>query len=176
VARRSGAAWLVVAGFLAAGCGGGEDTLPAVTPAQEPGEAVADVGAAAAQNAASQEEQGERTQLVREVFSYRGAGRDPFVSLVKSGDVRPLLGDLRVTSINYNERYPSNSVAVLRDTSAACVQSPAGGCRYTVQAGDVLGRLTVALIRRFEVVIVFEEFGEERQQVLRLRRSQEETR
>ena len=29
--------------------------------------------------------------LVREVFAYEGGGRDPFMSLLRSGDVRPLL-------------------------------------------------------------------------------------
>ena len=34
--------------------------------------------------------------LVREVFSYEGGGRDPFLSLLRSGDIRPLLSDLRL--------------------------------------------------------------------------------
>jgi len=36
--------------------------------------------------------------LVREVFSYEGGGRDPFLSLLKSGDIRPLLSDLRLVA------------------------------------------------------------------------------
>jgi hypothetical protein len=111
------------------------------------------------------EEPQQETQLVREVFSYRGSGRDPFISLLRSGDVRPLLQDLRVTTITYNARFPSNSVAVLRDTTV--------NQRYTVRIGDELGRIRVVEIRPREVVIVVEEFGAERQVVLTQRRRQE---
>src|SRR5207302_1702422 len=37
--------------------------------------------------------------LVREVYSYEGGGRDPFLSLLKSGDIRPLLSDLKLVGI-----------------------------------------------------------------------------
>ena len=40
--------------------------------------------------------------LVREVFSYEGGGRDPFLSLLRSGDIRPLLSDLRLVGIYYD--------------------------------------------------------------------------
>lgn len=103
---------------------------------------------------------------MRETFSYRGGGRDPFESLLRSGAVRPLLEDLRVTTITYNHQYPSNSVAVLRDM--------AENKTYTVRVGDQLGRLRVARIREEEVVVVFDEFGVERQEVLRLRRRGQE--
>jgi hypothetical protein len=105
--------------------------------------------------------------LSREVFSYRGSGRDPFVSLLRSGDVRPLPEDLRVTTINYDARYPGGSVAVLRDTT---MQK-----RYTVRVGDELGRLRVTAINTDEVLVTIEEFGVERQMSLRLRGRQEET-
>ena len=29
--------------------------------------------------------------LVREVYAYEGGGRDPFMSLLKSGDIRPMI-------------------------------------------------------------------------------------
>ncbi len=102
---------------------------------------------------------------MREVFSYRGSGRDPFMSLLRSGDVRPLIEDLRVTTINFNPRYPSASIAVLRDTTV--------NQRYTVRVGDELGRLRIAEIREREIVVVLEEFGVERQQILRLGRRRE---
>ncbi len=102
---------------------------------------------------------------MREVFSYRGSGRDPFQSLLRSGDVRPLLEDLRVTTINFNPRYPSASIAVLRDTTV--------NQRYTVRVGDELGRLRIAEIREREIVVVLEEFGVERHEILRLRRRRE---
>ena len=50
--------------------------------------------------------------LVREVFAYEGAGRDPFLSLIQSGDVRPLISDVRLVAVDYDARYPARSVAV----------------------------------------------------------------
>src|SRR5207244_2318495 len=47
------------------------------------------------------------TTLVREVYSYEGGGRDPFVSLLRSGDIRPLLSDLRLVGIYYDSRSPA---------------------------------------------------------------------
>jgi hypothetical protein len=102
---------------------------------------------------------GQAEQLIREVFAYRGSGRDPFISLLESGDVRPLAQDLRVTTITYDPRYPSASVAVLRDTLA--------GKRYSVRMGDELGRMRVAEISPLQVVLILSEFGSERQVVLR---------
>jgi hypothetical protein len=108
-----------------------------------------------------------RTELMREVFAYRGSGRDPFLSLLQSGDVRPLIEDLRVTSIAYDPRYPTASVAVLRDTIA--------NEAYSVRVGDMLGRLRVAEILPGEVVMIISEFGSERQEILRQRQTQERT-
>src|SRR5207244_11314392 len=59
--------------------------------------------------------------LVREVFSYEGGGRDPFLSLLRSGDIRPLLSDLRLAGIYYDGRYPARSVAVLRAVTSSTV-------------------------------------------------------
>jgi hypothetical protein len=120
-----------------------------------------------AQAAAVPEEMPSQAELSREVFNYRGSGRDPFISLLRSGDVRPLPEDLRVTTINYDARYPGGSVAVLRDTT---MQK-----RYTVRVGDELGRLRVTAIHTQEVLVTIEEFGVERQMSLRLRGRQEET-
>ena len=167
---------VLIASLTAAGCGGGDPAPPPGTPATQPaGTPLTDTAmgmesqAAAPPGVAVQEPQEEppqqETQLVREVFSYRGSGRDPFMSLLRSGDVRPLLDDLRVTTITYNARFPSNSVAVLRDTTV--------NQRYTVRIGDEVGRIRVVEIRPREVVVVVEEFGAERQVVLTQRRRQE---
>jgi hypothetical protein len=99
-------------------------------------------------------------QLVREVFSYEGAGRDPFISLLKSGDVRPLITDLKLVTIVYDARYPGRSVAVLRDIT--------NGKRYRAKAGEVFGRLRVTQIRPREVVFTVQEYGYERQVTLSL--------
>ncbi len=105
------------------------------------------------------------TGLLREVFSYRGSGRDPFRSLLTTGAVRPLLEDLRVTAILYDPVYPARSVAILRDVTT--------NKRYDVRVDDELGRLRVVAIRPNEVVFSIEEFGVERQVTLVLRRRQE---
>src|SRR2546428_197734 len=73
------------------------------------------------------------TGLVREVFAYEGGGRDPFVSLLRSGDVRPLLNDLKLVTVVYDGVYPGRSVAVLHDIT--------NGKRYRVKTGEVVGRL-----------------------------------
>lgn len=105
------------------------------------------------------------TQLMREVFSYEGGGRDPFVSLLKSGDVRPLLSDMKLVSVLFDGRYPARSVAVLRDITNKRI--------YRAKTGDVLGRLRVTQIRPREVVFTVQEFGYERQETLALARQEE---
>ncbi len=107
-----------------------------------------------------------RIELSREVFAYRGGSRDPFRSLVESGlELRPFIEDLRLTSVIYDERYPDRSVAVLQDMSQER--------RYNVRVDDEFGRLRVAAIRKYEVVLTIEEFGVPRQVVISLRRRQE---
>jgi len=103
--------------------------------------------------------------LVREVFAYEGGGRDPFVSLLKSGDIRPLLTDLKLVGVYYDQRYPARSVAVLRDVT--------NGKRYRAKTGDVMGRLKVTQIRPREIVFTVQEFGFERQESLQLAKREE---
>jgi hypothetical protein len=103
--------------------------------------------------------------LVREVFAYEGGGRDPFVSLLRSGDVRPLISDLRLVSVVYDGVYPARSVAVLRDVITSR--------RYRVKTGEIVGRLKVTQIRPREVVFTVQEFGYERQQTLSIARQEE---
>lgn len=143
--------------FLACG---GEEPVPQTGPAAAP--------AASVQQTADTIVPTEgQTELMREVFSYRGSGRDPFLSLLQSSDIRPLIEDLRVTSIAYDPRYPAASIAVLRDTVA--------NQAYSVRVGDELGRLRVAEIHPGEVVMIVTEFGSERQATLRQRKTQERT-
>jgi hypothetical protein len=105
--------------------------------------------------------------LVRESFSYQGAGRDPFMSLLKTGDVRPLITDLKLVTVLYDDRYVARSVVVLRDVTT--------GKRYRARVGDLVGRLRVTQIRPREVVFTLQEFGFERQETLSLAKPQEET-
>ncbi|HEV2670580.1 MAG TPA: hypothetical protein VGU74_05770 [Gemmatimonadales bacterium] len=103
--------------------------------------------------------------LQREVFAYEGGGRDPFMSLLKSGDVRPLISDLKVTTIVYDGRFAARSVAVLRDITNRRI--------YRVKTGDIVGRLKVTQIRPREVVFTVQEFGFERQETLSLTKQEE---
>ena len=103
--------------------------------------------------------------LLREVFAYEGGGRDPFMSLLRSGDVRPLLSDLKLTTIVYDGRFAARSVAVLRDITNRRI--------YRVKTGDIIGRLKVTQIRPREIVFTVQEFGFERQETLSLSRQEE---
>jgi hypothetical protein len=98
--------------------------------------------------------------LVREVYSYEGGGRDPFLSLLKSGDIRPLLSDLKLVGIYYDGRFTARSVAVLRDVTNNRI--------YKVKPGDIIGRLKVTTVRPREIVFTVQEFGFERQESLQL--------
>jgi len=131
---------LLVAAPLAAQTPAKKDSTPAPTPA------------APARDTS--------TTLVREVFSYEGAGRDPFASLLRNGDVRPLMADLKLLAIYFDGQYPGRSVAVLRDITTQK--------RYEVKPGEILGRLKVAQIRPRDVTFTVQEFGFERQETLSL--------
>ena len=146
--------WTVACAGLFFACSGDEPVAQAPPPGEAPGAAAQEI----TDTIVPSESQ---TELMREVFAFRGAGRDPFLSLLQSSDVRPLIEDLRVTSIAYDPRYPTNSVAVLRDTVA--------NEAYAVRVGDELGRLTIAEIHPGEVVVTVSEFGSERQETLRQR-------
>jgi hypothetical protein len=120
---------------------------------------------AAAQQADSVRAEAPAASLVREVFAYEGGGRDPFMSLLKSGDVRPLISDLMLTTVVYDGRFASRSVAVLRDITNRRI--------YRVKTGDIIGRLKVTQIRPREVVFTVQEFGFERQETLSLAKQEE---
>jgi hypothetical protein len=94
----------------------------------------------------------------REVFQYDPAGRrDPFVSLVKSSEIRPTLSDLRLTTIAFDP-LGRNSVAVLRDLGTKE--------QYRVKVGAALGRMRVVRIEPKVVTFALEEFGFSRQETL----------
>lgn len=94
----------------------------------------------------------------REVFHYDAAGRrDPFLSLVKSSEIRPTLTDLRLTTIAFDP-LGRNSVAVLRDLGTKE--------QYRVKVGTTLGRMRVVRIEPKVVTFALEEFGFSRQESL----------
>ena len=97
--------------------------------------------------------------LVRESFTYAADGRrDPFVSLLTSGELRPMLSDLKLVTVVYDPT--GRSVAVLRDLNTKQ--------QYRVKSGQTLGRMRVAQIQPRSVTFTLEELGFSRQQVLAL--------
>jgi hypothetical protein len=98
--------------------------------------------------------------LSREVYSYDPGGRrDPFVSLLRNGDLRPMLSDLRLVVVLYDPTG-RNSIAIMRDVSTKD--------QYRVRVGQTLGRMRVAQIQPKEVVFTIEEVGFSRQEPLAL--------
>lgn len=101
---------------------------------------------------------GAEVLISRETFSYGGTGRrDPFVSLMNTEELRPLLTDLKLVAVALDPTG-RNSVAVLRDMSTRE--------QYRVKVGQEIGRMRVAAIREKEVVFGIEEFGYSRQESL----------
>ena len=95
----------------------------------------------------------------RETFRYERSGRrDPFVSLMAYGELRPLITELRVTSIAYDPK--GGSVAILRDLGTKE--------QYRVRVGESLGRMRVASIAMKAITFTIEEFGYSRQETLAL--------
>jgi hypothetical protein len=114
------------------------------------------------QRAVSVAERGTASEVTfsREVFSYERAGRrDPFVSLLSSGDLRPIFNDLKLVAVAYDPTG-RNSVAVMRDVTTKD--------QYRVKVGQTLGRMRVNQIQPKSVNFTIEEFGYSRQEVLAL--------
>lgn len=165
--NRAAVAWAMLLGLFAAGCGGGAEPAPAAGGAAAAA-AEAEDGAPATGGAAQARGAGRVSldttlpvEYRREMFRYGGGPRDPFESLLSSGDMGPMIQDMRLVAITYDARY-GNSVAVVR---AANVVQP-----FRLRRGDTIGRMRVIQIRQYEVVFQIEEFGFERQEVLALRR------
>jgi Tfp pilus assembly protein PilP len=101
---------------------------------------------------------GSKVLINREVFQYEGDGRrDPFVSLLTTSDLRPLLNDLKLVAVAFDPRG-QNSVAVLRDVTSKD--------QYRVRVGQTIGRMRVAAIQEKDVIFTIEEFGYSRQEIL----------
>jgi len=101
---------------------------------------------------------GPKVLINREVFAYDGDGRrDPFVSLLSTSDLKPMLADLKLVGVAYDPRG-QNSVAVLRDMTSKD--------QYKVRVGQTIGRMRVAAIQPKAVIFTIEEFGYSRQELL----------
>ena len=131
---------------------------PATTPA---GAASPGAGKPAAKDTAKKGAEPPATATFnREVFSYDGAGRrDPFLSVLSTGELRPAFNDLTLVAVAYDPTG-RKSVAVMRDVSTKD--------QYSVRVGQTLGRMRVAQIHPKSVTFTIDEFGYSRQDVLTL--------
>ena len=106
--------------------------------------------------------------ISRETFDYARTGRrDPYASLMSSSDIRPLISDLKLTSVAYDSTG-QHSVAILRDLVTKE--------RYMLKVGQKLGRLRVADIKYKSVVFSIDEFGFNRQETLQMSSDTSKTR
>ncbi len=95
--------------------------------------------------------------VMREVFDYdRNGTRDPFVSLINTSDLRPVISDLKLIGILYDQSG-RRSVAILRDQQSTL---------YRSMVGQTLGRMRVSRITPRAVIFTIEEFGMNRQDSL----------
>ena len=102
----------------------------------------------------------------RETFAYDRSGRrDPFISLMTTSDLRPLVSDLKLVAVAFDP-LGRNSVAVLRDVGTKD--------QHRIRVGQSLGRMRVSSITPRAVVFTIEEFGYSRQETLALGDSNKE--
>lgn len=106
------------------------------------------------------------TEVLRETFSYAGASRDPFQSIIAAGTSGPDVGDLLLVAIYADVRSARNSIAVVRERQ--------GTRRWRLKIGDRVGSATVSLITLRDVTFTIQDFGFERQETLSLRKPSEE--
>ena len=104
-----------------------------------------------------------KMQFYREVYSWNDDGlRDPFLSLLATSEIRPLLSDLVLIGVIY-DLSGRNSVASLLDASSSEM--------YRVKVGNIIGRMKVAKIGTESITLNIDEFGFSRQETLLLDRS-----
>jgi len=125
-------------------------------PAGTPAKGAAPAPGAQA-NSVSQRGGKQEISLMRETFAYQAENRrDPFLSLMKTGDLRPMISDLRLVAVIYDPA--GRSVAILRDLQTKE--------QYRVRIGQTLGRMRVNQIRPNQVIFTIEEIGMTRQEAL----------
>ena len=101
-----------------------------------------------------------RVMFYREEFSYSAEDRrDPFVSLMATGEVRPMLSDLALIGVIF-DAAGQRSVAVLIDATT--------GDTYRVKTGQTIGRMKLQRIGQRDVTLQVDEFGFSRQETLPL--------
>jgi hypothetical protein len=97
--------------------------------------------------------------IYREAFAYNAGGRrDPFVSLMLSGELRPIITDLVLTGVIYDDNGGRRSIGILVDVST--------GETYRVRAGQTLARMRVTSIQKESISFSIDEFGLSRSETL----------
>ena len=97
--------------------------------------------------------------LMRETFNYTADGRrDPFYSLMRTGELRPAVSDLKLVTVIYDPA--GRSVAILRDLTTKE--------QYRIKVGQTLGRMRVASIQPKSVTFTVIAIGTTFQEVLAL--------
>lgn len=133
-------------------------SAPSAAPATRPGTTPVPAAADTTQ----------RVLINRELFQYDADGRrDPFVSLLTTSDLRPLLNDLKLVAVAFDPNGRT-SVAVMRDITSKE--------QYRVRVGQTLGRMRVAAIQEKAVIFTIEEFGFSRQEMLAMTADSTKTR
>jgi hypothetical protein len=133
---------------------------PAAAAPAGPSTATSRNGKGAAPAAAAPKGEGKtEISLVRESFNYTADGRrDPFMSLMKTGELRPAVSDLKLVTVIYDPA--GRSVAILRDLTTKE--------QYRVKVGQTLGRMRVASIQPKSVTFTVIAIGTTFQEVLAL--------
>ena len=144
----------------------GNGAAPAAQPPSSPPEVPAGAARAQGKDDASVAIRGGKDEVGfrREAFSYERSGRrDPFLSLINSHDLRPMINDLKLVAVLYDP--VGRSWAVMRDMTTKE--------QYRVKVGQQLGRMRVTQIHPKSVTFTIEEIGFSRQQTLALNDSKE---
>jgi hypothetical protein len=106
-----------------------------------------------------------RLMFEREIFDYQGGGRrDPFRALTGRDGLGPLFEDLTLRMIIFSE---------VRDQSIVVVADGANRA-HRLRRGDVIGNARVLEIEPGRAIFTVEDLGVRRQEVLELRRNQQE--
>lgn len=132
---------------------------PAPAAAKAPAASTAADKSAAPATAGPKGEGKSDISLVRESFNYTADGRrDPFMSLMKTGELRPAVSDLKLVTVIYDPA--GRSVAILRDLTTKE--------QYRIKVGQTLGRMRVASIQPKSVTFTVIAIGTTFQEVLAL--------
>jgi hypothetical protein len=144
----------------------GDTTPPAKSPPVERVTAKDSAGGSAEVSSAAPVAKSAGAAFERETFAYDRSGRrDPFISLMSTSELRPLVSDLKLVGVTFDETG-RGSIAVLRDLGTKD--------QYRVRVGQSLGRMRVSSITPRSVVFTIEEFGYSRQETLALGDSNKE--